>query len=179
MFHLGIPTTRALSLVSTGEPVLRDILYNGNARHEPGAVVCRVAPSFIRFGNFELFASRDELALLKQLADYVLASHYPELTADTPAALYTRWFAEICRRTVLMVVHWMRVGFVHGVMNTDNMSILGLTIDYGPYGFLEPCELGWTPNITDAAGRRYRYENQPRVVMWNLVCLANALLPLV
>ena len=186
MFHLGVPTTRALSLVSTGEPVLRDILYNGNARHEPGAVVCRVAPSFIRFGNFELFAARDELELLERLCNYTLATQYPELSAslvgahaELRAALYTSWFAEICRRTVVMVVHWMRVGFVHGVMNTDNMSILGLTIDYGPYGFLEPYEPGWTPNITDAAGRRYRYENQPRVAMWNLVRLANALLPLV
>jgi uncharacterized protein YdiU (UPF0061 family) len=181
MFHLGIPTTRALSLVLTGEPVLRDILYNGNARHEPGAVVCRVAPSFIRFGNFELFAEREEYDLLRTLADYVLRTHYPELGDPSEAGpeIYARWVQEIAQRTSDMIVHWMRVGFVHGVMNTDNMSILGLTIDYGPYGFVEPYDPGWTPNITDASGRRYRYGTQPEVGFWNVVRFAQALVPLV
>jgi uncharacterized protein YdiU (UPF0061 family) len=181
MFHLGVPTTRALCLVLTGEPVLRDILYNGNARHEPGAVVCRVAPSFIRFGNFELFASRQEYELLRTLADYVIRTHYPELgePAESGPDIYVRWLEQIVRRSAEMIVHWMRVGFVHGVMNTDNMSILGLTIDYGPYGFVEPYEAGWTPNITDASGKRYRYGTQPEVGLWNLVRLAEALLPLV
>jgi uncharacterized protein YdiU (UPF0061 family) len=174
MHHLGIPTTRALSLVTTGESVLRDILYNGDARHEPGAVVCRVAPSFLRFGNYEILAAREEHALLRTLIDYTLTTHYPELGPPGPDS-YVRWFEEICQRTATLMVHWMRVGFVHGVMNTDNMSILGLTIDYGPYGFLEPYEPSWTPNITDAAGRRYRYENQPQVAQWNLLRLANAL----
>jgi uncharacterized protein YdiU (UPF0061 family) len=178
MYHLGVPTTRALSLVTTGEPVLRDLLYDGHPRHEPGAVVCRVAPSFLRFGNFELFAAREEHALLRQLADYTIRMHYPELGEPEPA-VYVRWFEEVCRRTVEMVVHWMRVGFVHGVMNTDNMSILGLTIDYGPYGFLDSFDPGWTPNITDAAGRRYRYGAQPQIAHWNLLRLAHALLPLV
>ncbi len=178
MHHLGIPTTRALSLVGTGEGVLRDILYDGHPRHEPGAVVCRVAPSFLRFGNFELFSSRGDVALLRTLADFTIRSYYPEL-GEPSRDVYVAWLAEIARRTAEMVVGWMSVGFVYGVMNTDNMSILGLTIDYGPYGFLDDFSPDWTPNITDAQGRRYRYATQPRVALWNLVCLANALHPLV
>jgi serine/tyrosine/threonine adenylyltransferase len=178
MHHLGIATTRALSLVTTGEPVLRDILYDGNPRQEPGAVVCRVAPTFIRFGNFEIFASRNDLEVLRTLADYTVTTHFPHLGPPS-REVYARWFAEICQSTAALMVHWMRVGFVHGVMNTDNMSILGLTIDYGPYGWLEGYDPGWTPNITDAGGRRYRFGAQPRVAFWNLVQLANALLPLV
>lgn len=174
MHHLGVPTTRALTLVTTGEAVVRDILYDGRARPEPGAVVCRVAPSFVRFGNFEILAARNEHENLRKLLDYVLTTHYPELGSGSLES-YAQLLAEVCRRTAQMVVHWMRVGFVHGVMNTDNMSILGLTIDYGPYGFLEPYDPNWTPNTTDASGRRYRYENQPAVAQWNLVCLANAM----
>lgn len=178
MFHLGVPTTRALSLVGTGEPVLRDILYNGNPRFEPGAVVCRVAPSFLRFGHYEIHASRDDRALLEKLVEYTLRVHFPELEGPRPD-VYVTWLNEVARRTAVMVVHWMRVGFVHGVMNTDNMSILGLTIDYGPYGFLDDYDPRWTPNTTDAEGRRYRYGQQPRIAMWNLARLAEAIYPLV
>jgi uncharacterized protein YdiU (UPF0061 family) len=178
MHHLGIPTTRALSLVATGEPVLRDILYDGHPRNEPGAVVCRVAPSFLRFGNFELPASRDDVALLKTLADFTIRTYFPEL-GEPARDVYVAWLKEVARRTAEMVAGWMSVGFVHGVMNTDNMSILGLTIDYGPYGFLDDFAPDWTPNITDAQGRRYRYASQPRVALWNIVCLANAIYPLV
>jgi len=183
MFHLGVPTTRALSLVTTGEPVLRDMFYDGNAKTEPGAVVCRMAPSFVRFGNFEIHAARGELEILKLLADFTLGTEFPELgdpgQSERPEAIYAEWFAEICRRTADLMVHWMRVGFVHGVMNTDNMSILGLTIDYGPYGWLEDYDLNWTPNTTDANGRRYCYGNQPSIAMWNLHKLANAIYPLI
>ncbi|MGZ8203822.1 MAG: protein adenylyltransferase SelO [Burkholderiales bacterium] len=178
MHHLGIATTRALSLVETGDAVIRDMFYDGNPEAEPGAIVCRVAPTFIRFGNFEMFAANGELDLLKKLADYVIRYHYPELGEPSPAT-YARWFEEICRRTAVLMAHWMRVGFVHGVMNTDNMSILGLTIDYGPYGWLEGYDPQWTPNTTDATGRRYCYGNQPQIALWNLVRLANALVPLV
>ena len=178
MHYLGVPTTRALSLVGTGEPVVRDMFYDGNPREEPGAVVCRVAPSFVRFGNFEILAAHDELDALRRLADYVIREHFPELGAPSPAA-YARWFEEICRRTATLIAHWMRVGFVHGVMNTDNMSILGLTIDYGPYGWLEGYEPIWTPNTTDAQGRRYCYGKQPQIAQWNLARLANALYPLI
>ncbi|HET8939517.1 MAG TPA: YdiU family protein [Polyangiales bacterium] len=178
MFFLGIPTTRALSLVDTGERVVRDMFYDGRPSAEPGAVVCRVAPSFVRFGNFEILAARRAPALIAKLADYVIETHQPELAAYTGKERYLRWFEHVCRVTTELVVHWMRVGFVHGVMNTDNMSVLGLTIDYGPYGFLDAYDPLWTPNTTDAAGRRYRYEHQPSVALWNLNCLANALLVL-
>ena len=178
MHFLGVPTTRALSLVWTGEPVMRDMFYDGNAADEPGAIVCRVAPSFLRFGNFEILAAQGEVALLKKLTDYLIKDHYPMLDAGDPD-VYGRLLDEICQRTAVMIAHWMRVGFVHGVMNTDNMSALGLTIDYGPYGWLEPYEPDWTPNTTDAGMRRYRYEAQPAVARWNLLRLGEALLPLI
>ncbi|MFV9503788.1 MAG: protein adenylyltransferase SelO [Oscillochloridaceae bacterium umkhey_bin13] len=179
MHHLGVPTTRALSLVATGESVVRDMFYNGNPQLEPGAVVCRVAPSFIRFGNFEIFTARRDYERLKQLVEFTLARDFPALAAEAdPLTRYTRWFGEICERTGVMLAHWMRVGFVHGVMNTDNMSILGLTIDYGPYGWIDNFDPDWTPNTTDAEGRRYRFGQQPMVAQWNLACLGNALAPL-
>jgi len=177
MFHLGVPTTRALSLVTTGDQVLRDMLYDGNARLEPGAIVCRVAPSFIRFGNFEILAARDDRTTLEALVDFTITRDFPHIEGDT-LSRRTQWFGEVCERTARMIVHWMRVGFVHGVMNTDNMSILGLTIDYGPYGWLDNYDADWTPNTTDASGRRYRYGQQPSVAQWNLVQLANAIAPL-
>jgi uncharacterized protein YdiU (UPF0061 family) len=178
MHYLGVPTTRALSLVSTGEAVVRDMFYNGNPRAEPGAIVSRVAPTFVRFGNFEILAAQKEQENLQRLADYVIRMHFPQLGAPSRVT-YGRWFEEICRRTATLMVEWMRVGFVHGVMNTDNMSILGLTIDYGPYGWLEGYDLQWTPNTTDAEGRRYCYGNQPSIAQWNLIRLANALYPLI
>ena len=178
MFHLGIPTTRALSLVTTGDKVMRDMLYDGNPALEPGAIVCRVAPSFIRFGNFELPAQRGDLGLLAQLVDFTIARDYSELQGDT-ASKRAQWFVEVCRRTAIMIAHWMRVGFVHGVMNTDNMSILGLTIDYGPYGWLEDYDPMWTPNTTDEHGKRYTYGQQPYIGHWNLARLSDALMPLI
>lgn len=176
MHHLGVPTTRALTLVATSEPVLRDMFYDGNARAEPGAVVCRVAPSFLRFGNFEILSARGDEPLLGRLVDFTIARDFPELDGDA-STRRVAWFHEVARRTAVMVAHWMRVGFVHGVMNTDNMSILGLTIDYGPYGWVDHYDPDWTPNTTDAAGRRYAYGRQPSVALWNLACLANALAP--
>jgi serine/tyrosine/threonine adenylyltransferase len=178
MFHLGVPTTRALSLVLTGEKVERDMFYDGHPRREPGAVVCRVAPSFTRFGSFQIFAARGETEVLRQLLDFTIRIDFPHLGAPSPA-VYLRWFDEVCRRTADLMVHWMRVGFVHGVMNTDNMSVLGLTIDYGPYGWLEDYDPDWTPNTTDAADRRYRFGHQPQIALWNLVQLANAIYPLI
>lgn len=176
MHHLGVPTTRALSLVTTGESVMRDMFYDGNARYEPGAVVCRVAPSFIRFGNFQIFTARGEIDNLKQLIDYTITTDFPEL-GEPSEETRARWFDEVCARTAVMINHWTRVGFVHGVMNTDNMSILGLTIDYGPYGWLEDYDPGWTPNTTDAQGKRYAFGQQPQIAFWNLLQLANAILP--
>lgn len=181
MFHLGVPTTRALSLVLSGDDVVRDMLYDGHPAAEPGAVVCRVAPSFVRFGNFQLPASRGELDVLRALIEFTIRNDFPEIAGSNASfeKQVVAFFAEVCTRTAALVVHWMRVGFVHGVLNTDNMSILGLTIDYGPYGWLENFDPGWTPNTTDASMKRYRYGAQPQVVHWNLVQLANALVPLV
>ena len=174
MHHLGVPTTRALSLVATGESVVRDMFYDGHPVAEPGAVVCRVAPSFTRFGHFELPAARGDRALLRRLVEFTMARDFPDLAFD-PASDVTTWFSEICQRTARLIAHWMRVGFVHGVMNTDNMSILGLTIDYGPYGWVDNFDPGWTPNTTDASTRRYCFARQPLIARWNLERLAEAL----
>ncbi len=177
MHHLGIPTTRALSLVATGEDVVRDMFYDGHPQAEPGAIVCRVAPSFLRFGHFELPAVRGDVDLLRKLADFCIARDFPHLQGQGET-LYADWFTDVCERTARLVADWMRVGFVHGVLNTDNMSILGLTIDYGPYGWIDAYDPNWTPNTTDAAGRRYRFGWQPKVAYWNLGQLARALSPL-
>lgn len=182
MHHLGVPTTRALSLINTGEQVMRDIMYNGNAAYEPGTVVCRISPSFVRFGSFQIFSARDQFDELRQLTEVTIKHHFPELLDKHEAGskeLILAWFNEVCQRTVTMIVHWMRVGFVHGVMNTDNMSILGLTIDYGPYGWLDDFNPEWTPNTTDAQNRRYRFSQQPNIALWNCYQLANSLYPLI
>lgn len=176
MFHLGVPTTRALSLVSTGEQIMRDMFYNGNPEYEPGAIVMRVAPTFIRFGNFEIFTSKNEIENLRKLTDYTIDRFYPHISGEDKVL---SWLKEVVERTATMVVEWLRVGFVHGVMNTDNMSILGLTIDYGPYSFLDNYDPNFTPNTTDLPGRRYAFGNQASIAYWNLGCLANALTPLV
>jgi uncharacterized protein YdiU (UPF0061 family) len=177
MHHLGIPTTRALSLVATGDDVVRDMFYDGNPAREPGAIVCRVAPSFTRFGHFEIHAARNDVALLKKLIDFTIARDFADLSLPAePIERIGEWFAIVAERTAVMVAHWMRVGFVHGVMNTDNMSILGLTIDYGPYGWVDNFDPGWTPNTTDAEGRRYCYGRQPEIARWNLERLGSALL---
>ncbi len=177
-YNLGVPTTRSLALFTSGDMVLRDILYNGNADYEKGAIVCRTAPSFIRFGNFELFASREDTKNLQRLADYTIKHHYPEIKSKGKEK-YLEFFETVADKTREMIVHWQRVGFVHGVMNTDNMSIHGITIDYGPYGWLEDYNPNWTPNTTDNEHKRYRFGNQPQVAQWNLLQLANALFPLI
>jgi len=176
MHHLGVPTTRALALVATGEPVLRDMFYDGHPQHEPGAIVTRVAQSFVRFGNFEIFAARGDHERLRLLADYVIGEHFRDIDPADPAR-YAQWFAEIARRTAELMAHWLRVGFVHGVMNTDNLSILGLTIDYGPFGWLDVFDPAFTPNTTDRGGR-YAWAQQPAVAQWNLLRLAESLTPL-
>lgn len=175
MHYLGVPTTRALSLVSTGEPVLRDMFYNGNAAYEPGAIVMRVAPSFLRFGNFEMLNARKEVDNLRQLVDWTISRYYPHISGENNVI---DWYKEVVERTARLMVEWMRVGFVHGVMNTDNMSILGLTIDYGPYSFVDNYDPNFTPNTTDLPGRRYAFGKQPSIGYWNLGALAGALLPL-
>ena len=178
MHHLGVPTTRALSLSLTGDQVMRDVMYDGNPAYEKGAIASRVAKSFLRFGNFEIFTARNDVKNLQVLVDYTIKTHFSHL-GEPNKETYIQFFQEVVNRTLDMIIHWQRVGFVHGVMNTDNMSILGLTIDYGPYGWLEGFEFGWTPNTTDNQHKRYRYGNQPNIGLWNLYQLANALYPLV
>lgn len=178
MFHLGVPTTRALSLSLSGDQVMRDMLYDGNAAYEKGAIICRASESFIRFGSFEIHAVRQDFNTLKALADYTIKYHYPEINKSGKEK-YIQFFKTVSERTLDLIIHWQRVGFVHGVMNTDNMSILGQTIDYGPYGWLEGFDFDWTPNTTDGQHKRYRFGNQPNIGLWNLLQLANALYPLV
>lgn len=169
MHGLGIPTTRALCITGSPQPVWRET-------QETAAVVTRVAPSFIRFGHFEHFAQRQDPAPLKQLADFVIAHHYPAcLDAPQP---YVALLQQVVQRTATLMAYWQAVGFCHGVMNTDNMSILGLTIDYGPYGFLDAHDPAHICNHTDQQGR-YAYFRQPSVGMWNLHALAQSLVPLV
>lgn len=175
MYYLGVPTTRALSLVATGEKVMRDMFYDGNPEYEPGAIVLRIAPSFLRFGNFEILAARKELDNLRKLVDWTIEKHYPHIQGENKIAT---WYKEVVERTAALMVEWLRVGFVHGVMNTDNMSILGLTIDYGPYSFVDNFDPNFTPNTTDLPGRRYAFGKQAPIAKWNLACLGGALAPL-
>lgn len=169
MAALGIPTTRALIVTGANQQVIRENI-------ETAAVVTRMAPSFVRFGSFEHWYYRDKPEELRLLADYVIKAFYPEL-ADS-AHPYQALLAEVTRRTARLIAQWQAVGFMHGVMNTDNMSILGLTLDYGPFGFMEAFDADHICNHTDQGGR-YSYSNQPPVGHWNCYALANALLPLI
>lgn len=178
MFHLNIPTTRALSLAFTGEDVVRDMMYNGNPQNEQGAVVVRTAESFLRFGHFELMSAQGEYKTLQDLADFTIKNYFKEITSEG-VQKYKDFFENVSRRTADLMVEWYRVGFVHGVMNTDNMSILGLTIDYGPYSMMDEYNLNFTPNTTDLPGRRYAFGKQGQISQWNLWQLANALHPLI
>jgi len=168
MHHLGIPTTRALCVIGSDQPVRRETI-------ETAAVVTRVAPSFVRFGHFEHFYANDRVDALRTLADHVIERFYPHCReADDP---YLALLDEAVRSTADLMVDWQAVGFCHGVMNTDNMSILGLTIDYGPFGFLDGFDANHICNHSDTHGR-YAYQRQPQVAYWNLFCLAQGLLPI-
>jgi uncharacterized protein YdiU (UPF0061 family) len=166
MAALGIPTSRALAVVATGEMVQRETL-------EPGAVLTRLARSHVRFGHFEHFFHRGQKDQVRQLADHVIAEYFPNFAGD-----YAGWFGEVVRRTADMIAQWQAAGFAHGVMNTDNMSILGLTIDYGPYGFMDGYDPRFICNHTDEQGR-YSFINQPMIAHWNLRALALALSDLI
>ncbi|KAJ4979977.1 hypothetical protein NE237_010757 [Protea cynaroides] len=189
MHSLGIPTTRALCLVTTGKYVTRDMFYDGNPKEEPGAIVCRVAQSFLRFGSYQLHASRgkEDLKIVRVLADYTIRHHFPHIdkmskseslsfqtgeegssVVDLTSNKYAAWAVEVAERTASLVASWQGVGFTHGVLNTDNMSVLGLTIDYGPFGFLDAFDPSYTPNTTDLPGRRYCFANQPDIGLWNV-----------
>ena len=169
MAALGIPTTRALMIGGSDQGVLRETV-------ETSAVVTRMAPSFVRFGSFEHWFYRDRPDELRVLADHVIDTFYPELRGEANA--YAALLAEVSRRTARMIAHWQAVGFMHGVMNTDNMSILGITLDYGPFGFMEAYDADHICNHTDQQGR-YSYANQPEIGHWNCYALGQALLPLI
>eukprot|EP00268_Persea_americana_P046450 TRINITY_DN478_c1_g1_i1.p1 TRINITY_DN478_c1_g1~~TRINITY_DN478_c1_g1_i1.p1 ORF type:complete len:664 (+),score=105.31 TRINITY_DN478_c1_g1_i1:65-2056(+) len=197
MHSLGIPTTRALCLVITGKDVTRDMFYDGNPKEEPGAIVCRVAQSFLRFGSYQIHASRgkEDLDIVRVLADYTIRNHFPHIenmrkseslsfkaegqegssTVDLTSNKYAAWSVEVAERTASLIAKWQGVGFTHGVLNTDNMSVLGLTIDYGPFGFLDAFDPSYTPNTTDLPGRRYCFANQPDIGLWNVAQFATTL----
>ncbi|MDQ6944277.1 MAG: YdiU family protein, partial [Candidatus Eremiobacteraeota bacterium] len=166
---LGVPTTRALAMAAGDEPVLRE-------RVERAATVIRMAPTFVRFGSFEIFHYRKQHAEVKTLADYVIDRFYPE--CGDGGDRYARFFAAVVERTAALMAHWQAVGFAHGVMNTDNFSILGLTLDYGPYGFVETYEPGFICNHSDEGGR-YAFDRQPTIGLWNCHALAEALSSLI
>jgi hypothetical protein len=168
MHGLGIPTTRALCIVGSPQPVYREEV-------ETAAVVTRVAPSHVRFGHFEILYYRRENELLRTLADYVIDQHYPQLSGL--ADRHARFLTEVVHRTAELIAQWQIVGFAHGVMNTDNMSILGLTLDYGPFGFLDDFDPGFICNHSDDSGR-YAFDQQPNIGLWNCKALAQALIPL-
>ena len=168
MHALGVPTTRALAVVGSDEPVIRETV-------ETAAVVTRMSPSFLRFGNFEHFYYAGRHQELKALADYLIDRFYPDLR-DEPQP-YAALLREVAERTARMIAHWQALGFCHGVMNTDNMSMLGLTIDYGPFGFVDGFAAHHVCNHSDHEGR-YSYANQPAIGEWNCYCLGQALLPL-
>jgi len=169
MHHLGIPTTRALCIVGSDAPVHRETV-------ETSAVLTRLAPSHVRFGSFELFYYRGQYEQVRTLADYVIKEFYPDM-AETEN-VYLEFLRQVVHRTAKMIANWQAVGFAHGVMNTDNMSILGLTIDYGPFGFLDEFDAGFICNHSDYAGR-YAFNQQPNVGLWNLYKLAQTLIPLI
>lgn len=169
MHHLGIPTTRALGLIGSRTKVVRD-------RIERGAIVMRMSTSWVRFGTFEYFYYTGEHAKLETLADYVIAESFPYLEGDEDR--YYKCFSEVVDRTAKLIAQWQAIGFNHGVMNTDNMSIEGLTIDYGPYAMLDDFDYGYVCNHTDRAGR-YAYKQQPNVSYWNLTMLSRALVPII
>lgn len=189
MFFLGVPTTRAGSVVTSDSRVIRDVYYNGNARPERCSVVLRIAPTFIRFGSFEIFKPANEFTgrqgpsygrdeIRGRMMDYVIEMFYPEIQENYPDRVERNvaFFREVVRRTARLVAQWQCVGFCHGVLNTDNMSILGLTLDYGPYGFMDRFDPDFICNASDNSGR-YSYQAQPAVCRWNLVKLAEALAP--
>jgi len=169
MHGLGIPTTRALCLIGSSDEVYRE-------KVETGAMVTRLAPSHVRFGSFEIFFYRDQHEHTRTLADYVISQHYPELAEQ--ADRYLALLHSVVERTARLIAQWQAVGFSHGVMNSDNMSILGLTLDYGPFGFMEAYDPGFICNHSDHQGR-YAFQQQPRIGLFNLSCLAQALLPLI
>ncbi|PVD37284.1 hypothetical protein C0Q70_04281 [Pomacea canaliculata] len=190
MHHLGIPTTRAGSCVTSDSVVIRDIFYDGHPKEERCSVVLRIAETFLRFGSFEIFKPVDEETgrqgpsvgrtdILKQLLNYTVSTFYPQIwqrhqNIDDKQEMYIEMFQEVLRRTARLAAEWQCVGFCHGVLNTDNMSIVGVTIDYGPFGFMDRYDPDFICNASDDGGR-YSYKNQPEICKWNCLKLAEAI----
>lgn len=170
MHALGVPTTRALAVVTTGEPVFRETVL-------PGAILARVAASHLRVGTFEYFAARGDVEAIRILADYAIHRHFPELKVKVSPPLYLSFLAAVCERQAALVARWMQVGFIHGVMNTDNMTISGETLDYGPCAFMDAYDPATVFSSIDHHGR-YAFGSQPRIAQWNLARFADTLLPL-
>lgn len=192
MFHLGIPTTRAGTIVTSESNVIRDVFYDGHPRHERCTIITRISPTFLRFGSFEIFHEPDpetgrdgpshglEGEMLPVMLDYCIKNFFPpiwkELETSPTIDRYELFYREVVDRTCRLIAGWQTVGFCHGVMNTDNMSILGLTLDYGPFGFLETFNRDHICNGSDDGGR-YSFRNQPTIAEWNLERFAYALRP--
>jgi len=181
MYFLNVPTTRAGSCIMSESKVVRDIHYDGNPKLENCAVVLRISPTFLRFGSFEAFMANrgpqfNRPNITKQLLNYTCENFFAEATneCNTNVEKYEKFLEDVIKRTAKLVAEWQCCGFVHGVLNTDNMSILGLTIDYGPFGFLERYDPNFIFNGSDTGGR-YTYKNQPEICEWNLIKLAEAL----
>ena len=176
MSFAGIGTSRAASLVVSSDPIVRDQFYNGNVRTEPGAVVLRLAQTWFRIGTLELLAEQREFDILEDLVDHIIKEHFPHIDVDDKNK-YFEFYNDIINKTAYMVAQWQSVGFAHGVCNTDNFSLLGITIDYGPFGFMEAYDPEMVPNTSDDESM-YSYEKQPQVAAFNLDKLRISLLPL-
>ncbi|XP_069683741.1 protein adenylyltransferase SelO-like isoform X2 [Periplaneta americana] len=176
MYYLGVPTSRAAAIVVSQDPVLRDQFYNGYPRTERAAVVLRLAPSWFRFGSLEILAHNKEMTSLKKLIDFIISEHYPEIDLQSENK-YLQLFSQVAQKTMDLVVQWQSIGFTHGVLNTDNMSMLGITIDYGPFGFMEAYDSRFVPNSSDKEAR-YCFERQFQIAEWNLEQLSQAIIPL-
>ncbi|XP_068623598.1 protein adenylyltransferase SelO-like [Battus philenor] len=174
--HLGIPTTRAAALVVSDDFVVRDLYYTGSPRRERAAILLRLSPSWFRFGSLEILAKTGEISVLRQIAEFTIKEYFPDIHS-TDENRFIRLFSEVAHRTLDLVAKWQGFGFAHGLLNTDNMSILGLTLDYGPFGFVDSYDGGFVPNCCDGEGR-YALTKQPDIVVWNIGQFANALKPL-
>ncbi|XP_004928987.1 protein adenylyltransferase SelO isoform X1 [Bombyx mori] len=174
--YLGVPTTRAAAVIVSDEAVVRDMYYSGCPRRESAAVVLRLAKCWFRFGSLEVLSRAGELTVLRQLTDFIIKEHFPDIHLSDENR-FIRLFSDIAHRTLDMVAKWQGLGFTHGLLNTDNMSILGITMDYGPFGFVDSYDSGFVANCSDGEGK-YALAKQPDVVVWNIGQLANALKPL-
>jgi len=180
MFHLGVPTSRAAAIIVSEDRVMRDMFYDGNPKMEKCSVVLRLAPTWFRIGSLQILTSHAEVAELNKLMDYVIETNFSHLLSQVPDRedRLIAFYAQVVEETAFLIAKWTSVGFVHGVMNTDNLSLASITIDYGPFGFVDDYDAHYTPNHSDDGGR-YDFANQPDVAEWNLKMLAMSLMPII